>query len=189
MKDELVAILASHDTAGNGDYPLSYRFHKIGNRWYLQVIFEQSFAGYRTTSKYGTIGLDYNDGFIELSETDESGNLMHQKHYNLKYHGTGSRAEVEIRDVIADIVGYAKSRCKDIIIEDLDFKRTKAKQTASSKQKGKRYNRVNVVMVNPKNTSKIGKQKYYNSKKLNVHQAASYVIARRGQGYIDKLAA
>ena len=49
--------------------------------------------------------------------------------------------------------------------------------------------RVNVVMVNPKNTSKIGKQKYYNSKKLNVHQAASYVIARRGQGYIDKLAA
>lgn len=211
MKDELVAILASYDTAGNGDYPLSYRFHRIGNRWYLQVIFEQSFAGYRTAGKYGTIGLDYNDGFIELSETDESGNLLHQKHYDLKYHGTGNRAETEIRDVIADIVGYAESRCKDIIIEDLDFKRTKTKQTASSKQKGKRYNRmlhifdyhrykqtmqntgfnhrVNVVMVNPKNTSKIGKQKYYNSKKLNVHQAASYVIARRGQGYIDKLTA
>ena len=211
MKDELVAILASYDTADNGDYPLSYRFHRIGNRWYLQVIFEQSFAGYSTASKYGTIGLDYNDGFIELSETDESGNLLHQKHYDLKYHGTGNRAEVEIRDVIADIVGYAESRSKDIIIEDLDFKRTKTKQTASSKQKGKRYNRmlhifdyhrykqtmqntgfnhrVNVVMVNPKNTSKIGKQKYYNSKKLNDHQAASYVIARRGQGYIDKLTA
>lgn len=211
MKDELIAISASYDTTGNGGHPLSYRFHRVGNRWYLQVMFEQSFENYRTVSKYGAIGLDYNDGFIELSETDESGNLTHQKHYDLKYHGTGTRAEAEIRDVIADVVGYAENRCKDVVIEDLDFRRTKAKQTASNKRKGKQYNRmlhifdyhrykqtlqntgfnhrVNVVMVNPKNTSKIGKQKYCNSKKLNIHQAASYVIARRGQGYMDKLTA
>ena len=211
MKDELIAILASYDTTGNGDYPLSYRFHRVGNRWYLQVMFEQSFENYRTVNKYGTIGLDYNDSFIELSEIDESGNLIHQKHYDLKYHGTGKRAEAEIRDAIADIIGYAESCCKDVVIEDLDFKRTKAKQAASNRRKGKQYNRmihifdyhrykqtlqntgfnhrVSVKMVNPKNTSKIGKQKYCNSKKMNIHQAASYVIARRGQGYIDKLAA
>lgn len=211
MKDDLVTILASYDTAGNGDYPLSYRFHRVGNRWYLQVIFEQSFEIFRTVSKYGTIGLDYNDGFIELSETDESGNLIYQKHYDLKLHGTGNRAEAEIRNVVADIIEYAENRCKDVVIEDLDFRRTKAKQTASNKRRGKQYNRmlhifdyhrykqtlqnagfnhrVAVVMVNPKNTSKIGKQKYCNSKKLNVHQVASYVIARRGQGYIDKLVA
>ena len=210
-KDKLIAILASYDTADNRNYPLSYRFHRVGNRWYLQVIFEQSFESCRTSRWYGTIGLDYNDGFIELSETDESGNLIHQKHYDLKHHGTGNRAEAEIRDVIADIVEYAESRCKDVIIEDLDFQRTKARQTASNKRKGSRYNRmlhifdyhrykqtlqntgfnhrVAVVMVNPKNTSKIGKQKYCSSKKLNVHQAASYVIARRGQGYADQLTA
>lgn len=211
MRDELIAILASYNTAGKGDYPLSYRFHRVRNRWYLQVMFEQSFESYRTVSKYGAIGLDYNDGFIALSETDESGNLIYQKYYSLKHHGTGRRAEAEIRDVIADIVGYAEIRCKDIIIEDLDFRRTKAKQTASNKRKGKQYNRmlhifdyhrykqtlqdtgfnhkVSVVQVNPKNTSKVGKQKYCNTKKLNVHQAASYVIARRGQGYRDKLVA
>ena len=33
----------------------------------------------------------------------------------------------------------------------------------------------------------IGKQKYSERMKLSVHQAASYVIARRGQGYQDKL--
>ena len=49
--------------------------------------------------------------------------------------------------------------------------------------------RVNVVLVNPANTSKVGEQKYSGTKKLNVHQAASFVIARRGQGYIDRLAA
>ena len=35
-------------------------------------------------------------------------------------------------------------------------------------------------------TTKIGKQKYSSNKKLSTHQAASYVIARRGQGFKDK---
>ena len=38
---------------------------------------------YRTTSKYGTIGLDYNDGFIELTETDKSGNPIVNYVYKL----------------------------------------------------------------------------------------------------------
>ena len=47
--------------------------------------------------------------------------------------------------------------------------------------------KVELIMVNPKHTSKIGKQKYSDRMKLSVHQAASYVIARKGQGYMDKL--
>lgn len=209
MKDELIAILQSYGRSGKGDCPLTYRFHRAGNRWYLQVMFGQSFVSYRTVPKYGAIGLDYNDGFIELSETDGSGNLVRQRRYDLRHHGTGNRAEAEIRDVIADIVRDAESRCKDIAVEDLDFRRAKARQSSSSREKGKRYNRmrhlfdysrykqtlfnagfnhrVNIVTIDPKNTSKIGKQKYCGSRKLNVHQAASYVIARRGQGYLDRL--
>ena len=210
-KEELKAILQSYDksTTRKGEQPLTFRFHRDGNRWYLQVIFEQWIESYRTVSKYGTIGLDYNNGFIELSETDRSGNLICQRRYNLKYHGTGNRAESEMRNIAAEIVKYAGSRCKDIIIEDLNFKRLKARQSSSVYEKGRRYNqvlhqfdyrrykqtllntgfnhRVNIVMVNPRNTSKIGKQKYCDSRKLSIHQAASYVIARRGQGYIDRL--
>ena len=48
--------------------------------------------------------------------------------------------------------------------------------------------KVNLIRVNPKNTSKIGKQKYSDRMKLSVHQASSYVIARKGQGFVDKLA-
>ena len=95
------------------------------------------------------------------------------------------------------------------MIEKLEFQQTKARQTKAKSQKEKNYNRmlhkfdysryqtvlengshrkkVEVIKVNPKNTSKIGKQKYSERMKLNVHQAASYVIARRGQGYQDKL--
>ena len=208
-KDDLVAILKTYDTAGNGSNPLSYRFHRVNDNWYLQVIFGQSFEPYRTTSKYGTIGLDYNDGFVELSETDEAGNLIFQKHYDLRFHGTGSKAESEIRETVADIMQYAERRCKDVAVENLDFKRTKAKQSKAKKTKGKAYNRmlhlfdysrykqtlqnagfnhrVRITMVNPKNTSKIGKQKYAGNRKMTVHQAASFVIARKGQEYIDRL--
>jgi len=41
-------------------------------------------------------------------------------------------------------------------------------------------------MVSPSYTSKIGKQKYAGNRKLTVHNAAAYVIARRGQGLKDK---
>lgn len=40
--------------------------------------------------------------------------------------------------------------------------------------------------VNPAYTSKIAKQKYCDKKKLVIHQGASYVIARKGQGFVDK---
>ena len=48
-------------------------------------------------------------------------------------------------------------------------------------------NKVYLAFVNPKNTSKIGKQKYSDKMKLTVHQSASYVIARRYQGFKDNL--
>ena len=100
-------------------------------------------------------------------------------------------------------------RGKSIVIEDLNFKNAKAKQTKAKTKKGKSYHRmlhrfdysrykrtlencshrkkVELIEVKPKNTSKIGKQKYSKRMKLSVHQAASYVIARKGQGYSDRL--
>ena len=54
-------------------------------------------------------------------------------------------------------------------------------------ENGSHRKKVELIKVNPKNTSKIGKEKYSNRMKLSVHQAASYVIARKGQGYRDTL--
>ena len=93
---------------------------------------------------------------------------------------------------------------KDVSIEDLDFKIKKSK--TESKQ-SKKYNemihalayrqfsdivesvtyrnKVNLIKVNPAWTSWLAKQKYCGAMKLNVHVGASYVIARRGQGYKD----
>ena len=202
MKENIIEILK------DGQQPLSFRIHRKGKKWYLQCMFEIKVDTYDTSSVNGTIGLDYNDGFIELSETDRKGNLVYQKHYALKYHGTGNRAKNEIRTTVNEIVKMASAIGKNIVIEDLDFKRKKAKLSKAKRKKGKEYNRmlhkfdysryketlkncahrnrVVLTMVNPAYTSQIGKQKYSFKKKLNIHQAASYVIARRGQGYTDK---
>ena len=192
------------------EHGISYRIKFRGKKCYLQamVTIDRDSNKCQTRTTYGTIGLDYNDGFIEMAETNETGNLIKLKHIDLKYHGTGNKAESEIRETISDIVNYAISVGKDIVIEDLNFKQTKAETEKAKSDKGKDYNKmihlfdysrykstfegccylrnVNLIKVNPAYTSKIAGQKYCDQRKMVIHQGASYVIARKGQGYIDK---
>ena len=210
MGDELRAFIKAHAEKRDEVFPISYRFHRVKNAWYLQAIFTiNKDINEFTRSRYGTIGLDYNDGFIELSETDENGNLIRQEHFDLLFHGTGNCATNEIRTVCAKIAEEALAAGKDIIREDLDFNKKKAQMLHGRGNSGKTYNRmlsafdysryqetldaagfkrgVQVTGVKAYNTSKIGEAKYSDQKKINVHQAASYVIARRGQGFKDMM--
>ena len=69
----------------------------------------------------GAIGLDFNDGHIDLSETDNKGNLIMTKQYKLHYHGTGTKAENEMRQVVSEIGKYALCKGKSIVKEDLSL--------------------------------------------------------------------
>jgi IS605 OrfB family transposase len=206
MRNELIEIINGIKTKTNL-LPLSYRIYRIKNKWYLQVIITTIVEQYETRKEYGVIGLDFNSGFISMSETNEHGNLVGMKHYPLHHHGCGSKAETEILDVISQIVTYAKTVGKDISIEDLKFNITKSKSIKTNNKYSKKYNemihtldysryifrlenkcyklKVSLNKVNPKNTSKIGYEKYSKERKLTIHQAASFVIARRYQGFID----
>ena len=206
-RDDLIRIIKAYITNDSNKVALNYRVCRKSNKWYLQVIFAESVnvEDYKTSKEKGTIGLDYNDGFIELSETNRDGNLIHQGHYILKRHGTGKAARTEIQQIISKIVQYAESKSKDIIAEDLNFKTTKARVLKANSDNGKAYNkmlhifdynrykqvlhdtgfnhRVRIVFINPRNTTKESVKKYGYSRKLNRHQAASYGIARAGQGF------
>lgn len=192
------------------DHGVTYRIVFRRRKCYLQamVTLDKDDQNCKTRNSYGTIGLDYNDGFIELAETNETGNLVHLEHFDLKFHGTGNSATSEIRNVASRIVNYALLTGKDIVIEDLDFRKTKSETDKAKSEDGKEYNKmihtfdysrykksferccfrcdVNLIAVNPAYTSKIAKQKYCDKKKLVIHQGASFVIARKGQGYVDK---
>ena len=193
----------------NRDRPVSYRIKFRGTKVYLQamVTLNMTKRPIVTTMTNGAIGLDFNDGHIDLSETDDKGNLVAMKQYKLKCHGTGCKAANEMRQVVAEIGKYALMHGKSIVKEDLSFVR---KKSQTEKKSGKRYNKmlhtldysryeddlrnmttrngIDLIAVNPAYTSKIAKQKYCNTRKLPIHNGAAYVIARRGQGFTDKVA-
>ena len=188
--------------------PLTYRIVFRGKRIYLQVMFEYKREDFSYTTKtFGTIGIDYNDGFMQIAETNETGNLVRLERIPLVYHGTGNRAKSEIEEKITKIVKQAIRIGKTIVIEDLDFRKTKSKTQTGKTERGKQYNRmlhkfdysrykktlenccyrnsVELIKVNPAYTSRIAKAKYCKSRKLNIHAGAAFVIARRGMGLKD----
>lgn len=202
LKDEVYSII-------KGEYktPISLRFLKRGKKYYIQLIFEKKEVPVETTSFYGTVGLDYNEGFIQQAETDEAGNLVGLRRYDLRHHGTGKKAQNEIRNIAKEIAEEALTKGKDVIIEDLDFRKKKADAVKGGSERTKRENRrlhrfdysrykevleractfrgVTLKKVAPFYSSVNGALKYNYQKKLNTHQSASLVIARRGQGFRD----
>ena len=201
MKDYLKTICLNNQN-NKDKSPLSFRFIRRKNKWYLQIMFSIDCIEYLTRNNQGTLGLDFNDGFIEATETDLNGNILNQYHFDLKQHGFGNKAKSELQETISKIVNLALSKGKDIVIENLDFCKKKSKVTNNKKynkmihtldyskyidylQNACHRKQVGLIKVNPAYTSIIGEHKYGKQRKLNRHQSASYVIARLGQGYID----
>ena len=198
-KSKLVSILRQ------GYSPLSYKIIKKRNRFYLHCTFEIHVEDddFLTRSSYGTIGLDFNKGFVTLSETNKHGHLLRTQFLPYRFKA-GSKTRTDLQKLVNEVVELALQTGKDICIEDLDFKKKKA-QTES--KHGPKYNEmlhslayrqfsnfvegiafrklVYVRKVNPAWTSWLAKERYCPRMKLNVHVGASFVIARRGQGFKD----
>ena len=198
-KGQLVSILRSKAS------PLSYKIVKRKGRYYLYCTFEFQVGNSDivTRSSYGTVGLDFNKGFVTLSETNQYGHLVQTAFMSYRFK-SGSKTKTDLQDVANHVVKIALRTGKDVCIENLDFRSTKAKTETKI---GKKYNemlhslayrefseamesvayrnRVELHKVNPAWTSWFAERIYCKPMKLNIHTGASYVIARRGQGYKD----
>lgn len=185
--------------------PLSFKIIKRNNRYYLYCTFEIQLESedFLTRSTHGTIGLDFNKGFITLSETNPYGHLVQTQFLPYRFK-SGTKTRTDLQQVISKVVNLALLQGKDLCIENLNFNSKKAK---TETKQGKKYNemihslvysqfvdlvesiayrnKVFIRKINPAWTSWIAKQKYCPQMKLNVHVGASFVIARRGQGYKD----
>jgi transposase, IS605 orfB family len=182
--------------------PISYRILKRDNRYFLQAIITVEKTDVRQEDN--VIGVDFNKGFVALSEVKKDGNLVNtNKTYYRFRKGNGSKNDLR---VLADVLA---KRCisnnASLAIEDLNFvkKRTKAMKHKKDKKINEMLhslayssfsefikracfkNNIHLSLVNPAYTSIIGKEKYSEVKKLNVHTAASYVIGRRALNFID----
>ena len=186
---------------------LTYRIKIKDNRVFLQIIynFEHNKDLCVTRNSYGVIGVDFNKGFVSVSETDKYGNLINT--FNIDYqYSKGNQTTNDFQNIATKLKDYCLNTGKDLVIEKLNF--TKKKDNLISKR-GKKYNemlsslayskfdsivtskcarnRIFLNKVNPAWTSWIAKQKYCPKMKLNIHSGASYVIARRGMFLKDKI--
>lgn len=182
--------------------PISYHIFKRDDRYFLQATITVEKIDAQQESKI--IGVDFNKGFVALSKIKEDGNLVDtDKIYYRFRKGNGSKNDLR---VLADVLA---KRCisnnASLAIEDLNFvkKRTKAMKHKKDKKINEMLhslayssfsefikracfkNNIHLSLVNPAYTSIIGKEKYSEVKKLNVHTAASYVIGRRALNFID----
>jgi transposase, IS605 orfB family len=181
--------------------PLTYRIIKRDNDLYLQIMYRRETFDI-TRNNYGVLGVDFNKGFISVSEINTDGKLQSLTRYNYLHQGKATKTKTSMLELVSKLVSQAVNVGKDIVIEDLVSLDSNKKQ---EKTTSKNYNRminslkfglfkhclvskatkegVSVHTVNPYNTSKIAKASYTDKMKLNVHDAASYVIARRFYQY------
>ena len=185
---------------------LTYRIKIKEDKVLLQIIynFKHNKDLCVTRNSYGVIGVDFNKGFVSVSETDKYGNLINT--FNIDYqYNKGNQTTNDFQYIANKLKDYCLNVGKDLVIEKLNF--TKKKDNLISKR-GKKYNemlsslayskfdsiitskcaknRIFLYKVNPAWTSWIAKQKYCPKMKLNIHSGASYVIARRGMFLKDK---
>ncbi len=181
--------------------PLTYRIIKRDNSLYLQLMYRRETKDI-TRYNHGVLGVDFNKGFISVSEINIDGKLRSLTRYNYLHQGKATKTKNSMLDLVSKLVSQAVSVGKDIVIEDLVSLDSNKKQ---EKTTSKNYNYminslkfglfkccllskatkegVSIHVVTPYNTSKIAKVNYTDSMKLNVHDAASYVIARRFYQY------
>ena len=181
--------------------PLTYRIIKRDDSLYLQIMYRRETTD-MTRYNQGVLGVDFNKGFISVSEIDFSGKMQSLTRYEYLHTGKTTKTKNSMLELVSQLVSQAVSLGKDIVIEDLvslDSNKKQEKTTSTD------YNRmintlkfglfkrcllskatkegVSVHTVNPYNTSKIARESYTDRMKLNVHDAASYVIARRFYQY------
>ena len=200
-KKELISIIDKRNS------PLSYKIIKKNGRYYLYCTFEiqRDESSFVTRSSNGVIGLDFNKGFVTVTETNQYGHMINTDLIRYRFK-KGNATQTDLELIANKVKQRALATGKDVVIENLNFKYTKAKTIS---KKGKKYNEMlhslayrkftdimeNVcyrnciwlIKVNPAWTSWIAKQKYCSKMKLNIHTGASFIIARRGQGYTDKV--
>ena len=200
-KDELYARV--NEKHNSPDKAVAYELMDYGEYFIVKAIFEKHMNLPKTDTLYGAVGIDINVDHIALCETNMDGNIVLIKKYPIHKENTKNKRNEELYQLAIEIMEQCKSKKKSLVVEDLNFKQLKTRMLYRPKKQNKTLssfaykkilekverkclmNEVDVIKVDPKNTSKIGKEKYTKIKGMSVHYCAAYVINRRGMGFVD----
>lgn len=187
--------------------PLTYQIVQRNNKYYLQCTFEINNCNLSLTDNaQGVIGVDFNKGFVAISQTNKYGHLVSIDKMTYRF-GSGNKTKNDLLLIINKLIELALKTGKDIVVEDLNFLKTKSKTIKGESKEGRKYNKmthslayrtfldrteqicnkrnIGLIKVNPAWTSWIAENKFCDKMKLNIHAGASFVIARRGMNIKD----
>lgn len=181
---------------------ISYRFYKESDGYKVFISLDKAKQQPKVVSYnlLGTVGVDVNANHLSVTEINHHGNLIKTFDIELNIQGkTTEQAKNNIALAVKQLTDYAVLVSKPIILEKLKFDQKKKELTSGFNKnynimlssfayskiiqliKSRAFDKgIEVIDVNPTYTSKIGKFKYQELYKLTTHQAASFVIARRG---------
>ena len=190
---------------------IAYRFHKDHKGWIVTINIYLLPVDLKVSFQEGGIGTDINHDHLSYAEFDRHGNLLPRGLVGvgdipLDLNGDADHDQNNIQEAAKHLVNLALRARKGLVIEELDFK----KKTAQlAKIHGPAYATmltsfaysaitqailsrayrmgVEVRQVNPAFTSCIGLFKYRDRYGLSTHQAAAYVIGRRGFHLSERL--
>ena len=159
----------------------------------------------RTQTTFSILTKKGEEEFPEIVEKEFKKLLVSQ---NKTAEETLNVDDAEIRRLVStktrlEMLGFGKWDTEDLSFEK---KKRKAKKAVTPTEKEKmrmlhslpysRYaqilenitfnRRIELIKVNPAYTSRAAEQKFCNRMKLNIHNGAAYVIARKGMGIKDK---
>ena len=98
--------------------PLTYRIIKRQGVLYLQIMYRRETTDI-TRNNYGVLGVDFNKGFISVSEINSEGKLQSLTKYDYLHQGKSTKTKTSMLDLVSKLVSQAVSVGKDIVIEDL----------------------------------------------------------------------
>ena len=183
---------------------IAWRLEVHGSRVLVKCMVEVTNAQKNYDLSEGCVAFDTNVDHLAYTELDRHGNLLHHQTipFTLRGLSTGQREQV-LSKALEEIFQYARNAAKPIVMERLEDIKQKpmyqhkrlneilssfayTKVTMLTESKSNQYS-IGLVKVNPAFTSQIGKFKYMRHYGISVHEAAAFVIGRRGLGYQDKL--
>lgn len=186
---------------------ISYRFIRKGDIWYIHATIDREDPAPTTSKWLGAVGIDLNDGFLQVGDVDRFGNFLNEFKIPVQMHDRSkNQIKAALGEAVKKAVLYAKEKGKPLAIEDLDFaKKKQALRESGAKRarmlSGLTYKQSRIMVescalregvevlkpggenVDPFATSIIGQLKFMARYGLPSHGSAACVIARRGLGF------
>ena len=197
------AVMLPHNTPGKA---VQFDLIDHGDYFIIRAVCEVQIEEQEFDRRTGAVGIDINVDHIALCETDRHGNCIQFKIIELPIKGKNSNQRKHIiRNVAKETVLESVRSNKPFIMEKLDFSKKKSMMRYENKRRNQRLSefaygqiteaiksrcmkeRVAYKEVEAAYTSRIAKEKYMQAMGCSIHMAASYVITRRGSGYIDTI--